>query len=105
MYIDYGRWFFIYDLLDSNLVLIVDNLSTTLSLLVLLLTLFAQVFGIEYMYREAYTARLLYLLNMFATSVVFLFYVYDFFLVLIVWELIGLFSLLDKKVALDKEEQ
>jgi NADH:ubiquinone oxidoreductase subunit 5 (subunit L)/multisubunit Na+/H+ antiporter MnhA subunit len=93
-FVDYGRWFFVYDVLDSNLVFIVDNLSTTLTTLVLLLTLFAQVFGIEYMYREAYASRLIYLLNMFATSVVFLFFVYDFFLILVVWELIGLFSLL-----------
>lgn len=57
------------------------------------LTLFAQYFGVEYMYREAFILRLVYLLNMFATSVVFLFFVYDFFLILVVWELIGLFSL------------
>jgi NADH-quinone oxidoreductase subunit L len=46
------------------------------------------------MYREAFIMRLLYLLNMFATSVIFLFFVFDFFTILIVWELIGLFSLL-----------
>lgn len=46
------------------------------------------------MYREAFIMRLLYLLNFFATSVIFLFIVYDFFLILVVWELIGLFSLL-----------
>ena len=51
-------------------------------------------FGSEYMHKEAFINRLLYLLNMFATSVIFLFIVYDFFLILIMWELIGLFSLL-----------
>jgi NADH:ubiquinone oxidoreductase subunit 5 (subunit L)/multisubunit Na+/H+ antiporter MnhA subunit len=46
------------------------------------------------MYREAFINRLLYLLNMFATSVIFLFFCYDFFLIILVWECIGLFSLL-----------
>jgi len=46
------------------------------------------------MYREAFINRLLYLLNLFATSVVFLFYCYDFFLILFAWECIGLFSFL-----------
>jgi NADH:ubiquinone oxidoreductase subunit 5 (subunit L)/multisubunit Na+/H+ antiporter MnhA subunit len=64
------------------------------SIVVLSLSLFAQYFGSEYMYREAFISRLLYLLNMFITSVAFLFIVFDFFLVLVVWELIGLFSLL-----------
>jgi NADH:ubiquinone oxidoreductase subunit 5 (subunit L)/multisubunit Na+/H+ antiporter MnhA subunit len=63
-------------------------------MLVLLLTMFALYFGVEYMYREAFINRLLYLLNLFATSVVFLFYCYDYFLILFSWECIGLFSLL-----------
>ena len=46
------------------------------------------------MYREAFINRLLYLLNLFATSVVFLFYSYDYFLILFSWECIGLFSFL-----------
>lgn len=46
------------------------------------------------MYREAFINRLLYLLNLFATSVVFLFYCYDYFLILFSWECIGLFSFL-----------
>jgi NADH:ubiquinone oxidoreductase subunit 5 (subunit L)/multisubunit Na+/H+ antiporter MnhA subunit len=46
------------------------------------------------MYREAFINRLLYLLNLFATSVVFLFYCYDYFLILFAWECIGLFSFL-----------
>ena len=46
------------------------------------------------MYREAFINRLLYLLNMFATSVVFLFVSYDYFLIMLSWECIGLFSLL-----------
>jgi len=60
----------------------------------MVLTIFALYFGVEYMYREAFINRLLYLLNLFATSVVFLFYCYDYFLILISWECIGLFSLL-----------
>ena len=46
------------------------------------------------MFREAFINRLLYLLNLFATSVVFLFYCYDYFLILFIWECIGLFSFL-----------
>jgi NADH:ubiquinone oxidoreductase subunit 5 (subunit L)/multisubunit Na+/H+ antiporter MnhA subunit len=46
------------------------------------------------MYREAFINRLLYLLNLFATSVIFLFYCYDYFLILFSWECIGLFSFL-----------
>ena len=46
------------------------------------------------MYREAFINRLLYLLNLFATSVIFLFFCYDFFLIMFAWECIGLFSLL-----------
>lgn len=56
--------------------------------------MFALYFGSEYMYREAFINRLLYLLNLFATSVIFLFYCYDYFLILFSWECIGLFSLL-----------
>lgn len=46
------------------------------------------------MYREAFANRLLYLLNLFAASVILLFYAYDFFLILLFWECVGLFSLL-----------
>jgi NADH:ubiquinone oxidoreductase subunit 5 (subunit L)/multisubunit Na+/H+ antiporter MnhA subunit len=46
------------------------------------------------MYREAFINRLLYLLNFFATSVVFLFFSFDYFLIMLSWECIGLFSLL-----------
>lgn len=56
--------------------------------------MFALYFGVEYMYREAFINRLLYLLNLFATSVVFLFFCYDYFLILFSWECIGLFSFL-----------
>lgn len=59
-----------------------DMLALVSSLLVLVLTMFALYFGVEYMYREAFINRLLYLLNLFATSVVFLFYCYDYFLIL-----------------------
>ena len=93
-YVDFGRWFFCLDLIDSNLLFCVDNLALISSSLVLTLTVFALYFGVEYMYREAFINRLLYLLNLFATSVVFLFYCYDFFLILFAWECIGLFSFL-----------
>lgn len=93
-FIDLGRFFLINDLIDTHLVFIIDPLSLILISLVTSLTVFAQYFGVEYMYREAYIIRLIYLLNFFSTSVIFLFLVFDFFLVLIVWELIGLFSLL-----------
>lgn len=46
------------------------------------------------MFRESFINRLLYLLNLFATSVIFLFFCYDFFLIMFSWECIGLFSLL-----------
>lgn len=93
-YVDFGRWFFCLDLIDSHLVFCIDSLALTASALVLTLTSFALYFGIEYMYREAFINRLLYLLNMFATSVVFLFFCYDYFLIMLSWECIGLFSLL-----------
>lgn len=93
-FVDFGRWFFCLDLIDSHLVFCVDPLALVSSILVLTLTMFALYFGVEYMYREAFINRLLYLLNLFATSVVFLFYCYDYFLILFAWECIGLFSLL-----------
>lgn len=93
-YVDLGRWFFCLDLIDSHLVFCVDSLALTASALVLTLTSFALYFGVEYMYREAFINRLLYLLNMFATSVVLLFFCYDYFLIMLSWECIGLFSLL-----------
>lgn len=93
-FIDFGRWFFCLDLIDSHLVFCMDLLAIISALLVLLLTLFALYFGVEYMYREAFINRLLYLLNMFATSVIFLFFCFDFFLILFSWECIGLFSFL-----------
>ena len=46
------------------------------------------------MSREAFINRLLYLLNLFATSVIFLFFCYDYFLIMFAWECIGLFSFL-----------
>ena len=93
-YIDFGRWFFCLDLVDSHLVFCVDSLALISSALVLTLTSFALYFGVEYMYREAFINRLLYLLNLFATSVIFLFFVFDYFLIMFAWECIGLFSLL-----------
>jgi len=93
-YVDFGRWFFCLDLIDSHLVFCIDTLAIICSMLVLTLTMLALYFGVEYMYREAFINRLLYLLNMFATSVIFLFFCYDFFLIILAWECIGLFSLL-----------
>ncbi len=93
-YIDFGRWFFCLDLIDSHLVFCIDTLSLICASLVLTLTSLALYFGVEYMYREAFINRLLYLLNLFATSVIFLFFCYDFFLIMFAWECIGLFSLL-----------
>ena len=93
-FIDFGRWFFCLDLLDSHLIFCIDSLALISAALVLSLTALALYFGIEYMYRDAFINRLLYLLNLFATSVIFLFFCYDFFLILLAWECIGLFSLL-----------
>lgn len=93
-YIDFGRWFFCLDIVDSHLVFCVDSLALTAAIMVLTLTMFALYFGVEYMYREAFINRLLYLLNLFATSVIFLFFCYDYFLILFSWECIGLFSFL-----------
>jgi len=93
-YVDFGRWFFCLDLIDSHLVFCIDSLALTAAALVLTLTMFALYFGVEYMYREAFINRLLYLLNLFATSVIFLFFCYDYFLIMFAWECIGLFSFL-----------
>ena len=93
-YVDLGCWFSCLDIIDSHLVFCIDSLALVTSGLVLALTSFALYFGTEYMFREAFINRLLYLLNMFATSVVMLFFSYDYFLIMISWECIGLFSLL-----------
>lgn len=93
-FIDFGRWFFCLDIIDSHLVFCIDTLALISACLVMTLTSLALYFGIEYMYREAFINRLLYLLNLFATSVIFLFFCYDFFLIMFAWECIGLFSLL-----------
>lgn len=93
-YIDFGRWFFCLDLIDSHLIFCVDSLALIASSLVLTLTTLALYFGVEYMYRDAFINRLLYLLNLFATSVIFLFFCYDYFLIMFAWECIGLFSFL-----------
>ena len=93
-YIDFGRWFFCLDHVDSHLLFCVDSLALLCAGLVLFLTCLALYFGIEYMYRDAFINRLLYLLNLFATSVIVLFFCYDFFLIIFAWECIGLFSFL-----------
>lgn len=82
-YVDLGRWFFCLDLIDSHLVFCVDSLALIASALVLTLTALALYFGIEYMYRDAFINRLLYLLNFFATSVIILFFCYDYFLIVL----------------------
>ena len=93
-FIDFGRFFFFLDQIDSHLAFCVDTLALVCAILVVVLTNLALYFGVEYMSREAFINRLLYLLNFFAASVVFLFFCYDFFLIILIWECIGLFSLL-----------
>jgi formate hydrogenlyase subunit 3/multisubunit Na+/H+ antiporter MnhD subunit len=58
-------------------------LGVIAAFLVATLTALALTFGVEYMYREAFINRLLYLLNLFATSVFLLFFCYDLFLILL----------------------
>lgn len=94
MFLDFGRFFFCLDLIDSHLVFCTDKLALTCATLVLTLTMFALYFGVEYMYRDSFINRLLYLLNMFATSVTFLFFCGDLFLIMFFWECVGLFSFL-----------
>lgn len=93
-FIDLGYFIYIKDIIESKFLFCIDPLGASTSALVILLTMFAQFFGVEYMAREAFLDRLLILLNMFASSVVMLFLSYDFLLILISWELIGLFSFL-----------
>lgn len=93
-FVDFGRYFYALDVIDSHFVFCIDSLALFASALVVLLTAFALTFGLEYMYREAFVTRLIYLLNLFATSVVFLFFSYDYFFILISWESMGLFSYL-----------
>lgn len=75
-----------------HLLFFFDNLTIILNIVVSSLTILAIYFGFEYMNRESFITRLVYLLNLFATSVLLLFCVYDFLLILLAWELIGLFS-------------
>jgi len=92
--VDLGRWVIVNNLIDVNFLFCFDNLTLVLSLMVAFLTMLAQFFGVEYMAREAFINRLVYLLNLFASSVILLFCVYDFILVVVAWEFIGLFSFL-----------
>jgi NADH-quinone oxidoreductase subunit L len=80
--------------MDSHLLFCIDPLALICAALVVILTPLALYFGSEYMFREPFINRLLYLLNLFAASVVLLFFCYDFFLIILAWEMIGLFSLL-----------
>lgn len=93
-FIDLGRWYFSLDILDSSFCFCFDSLSIMSSFLVLVLSCLALYFGSEYMFREYFLNRLFYLLNMFAVSVIMLFFSYDFFLIILSWECIGLFSFL-----------
>ena len=93
-YFDGGVFMNITLSIDSCLLFCVDTLAIICTQLVLFLTMFALYFGVEYMNREAHINRLLYLLILFATSVIGLFVSYDYFLILLSWECIGLFSLL-----------
>jgi len=93
-FFDFGAWFSCLNLIDSHLAFCNDFLASCTALLVAFLTPIALYFGVEYMFREAFANRLLYLLNLFAASVILLFYAYDFFLILLFWECVGLFSLL-----------
>lgn len=82
-YLDFGCWFFCYDIIDSHLVFCSDLLALISTTLVLFLTLIAFFFSVEYMFRDVFINRLLYLLNLFAVSVIILFFSYDFFLIII----------------------
>lgn len=82
-YLDFNKWFFCVDLFDSHLLICIDSLALICAALVLFLTIVALFFGVEYMNREAFINRLLYLLNLFATSVIFLFFCFDFFLIML----------------------
>ncbi len=93
-FLDFGRWFFCLNFLDSHLLFCIDFLAIIAAALVSFLTPLALYFGAEYMFRDLFVNRLLYLLNFFAASVILLFFCYDFFLILLAWEMIGLFSLL-----------
>jgi NADH-quinone oxidoreductase subunit L len=91
---DLGRWFFCLDLIDSHLIFCSDLLGIITASLVAILTSLALYFGVEYMFRDAFINKLEYLLNCFAASVIILFFCYDLFLIILMWECIGLFSFL-----------
>lgn len=94
IYFDGGIFYFFLDFIEIHLICVFDVLSITMTLLVLIIFLLVQFFSIEYMYREAFLSRLMYLLNFFVLSVIILFIVYDYLLLLLAWEMVGLFSLL-----------
>ena len=82
-YFDGGVFLNLTVSIDSTLLFCVDTLALVCVQLVLFLTIFALYFGVEYMNREAHINRLLYLLILFATSVISLFVSYDYFLILL----------------------
>ena len=82
-YFDGGVFLNITLSIDSCLLFCVDTLALICTQLVLFLTVFALYFGVEYMNREAHINRLLYLLILFATSVISLFVSYDYFLIML----------------------
>lgn len=82
-YLDLGTFVIIDGLIESKFLFTFDLLSYICSFLVILLTILAQLFGIEYMYREAFITRLSYLLNMFSSAVIIIFSIYDLLLLFI----------------------
>ena len=93
-HLDLGTFVIIDGLIESKFLFTFDMLSYICSFLVILLTILAQLFGIEYMYREAFITRLSYLLNMFSSAVIIIFSIYDLLLLFIFWEIIALLSYL-----------
>lgn len=93
-YLDLGTFIKINEVFESKFLFCFDSLSYICSAIVIVLTIIAQLFGVEYMAREAHSIRLSYLLNLFASSVITLFSVYDVFLLFCVWELIAYLSYL-----------
>ena len=91
---DFGRVTILKGWIDFRLLFVFDLISQTLSAVVAFLTILAITFGVEYMCREAFVNRVLYLLMMFTSSVLLLFIVYDFFLLMLLWEAIGVLSFL-----------
>lgn len=77
-YINFGKWFLPrFEGLIFGFC--IGMLSLLSSALVSTLASFAIYFGVECMFREAFINRLLYLLSLFVTAVIFIVFSYDFF--------------------------